>query len=96
MPQARFLEFVTREAQRFPGFHLIMGAAVDDLIEEDGVVTGVRYRAPDGQHVSSCAAHGWLRWALFQIAQIVGPGRHCHRNLVDDRRVVAAFDAETR
>ncbi len=50
MPQARFLEFVTNDAQCFSGFHLIMGATVEELNEEDGVVTGVRYRAHDGRH----------------------------------------------
>lgn len=46
--QARFLEFITEEAKRYPNFHLIMGAQVDELIEEGGVVRGVRYRGQDG------------------------------------------------
>lgn len=46
--QARFLEFLTEEAKRYPDFHLIMGAQMDELIEEDGVVRGVRYRGQDG------------------------------------------------
>jgi len=50
MPQARFLEFVANEAKRYPSFQLIMGAAVQELVEEDGVVGGVRYRAQDGWH----------------------------------------------
>src|SRR5213080_2580508 len=50
MPQTRFLEFMTSEAQRFPSFHLIMGARVEELIEEDGQAQGVRYRAHDGWH----------------------------------------------
>ena len=50
MPQARFLDFMTAEAQRFPTFHLVMGARVEKLIEEDGVVRGVQYRALDGWH----------------------------------------------
>lgn len=48
MPQARFLEFITAEAQRFPAFHLWMGARVDGLIEEKGAVCGVRYKADEG------------------------------------------------
>lgn len=50
MPQARFLDFITTEAQTFPAFHLRMNARVDGLIEEDGVVKGVRYKANDGVH----------------------------------------------
>lgn len=50
MPQARFLTFVTGQAQQFPTFHLRMGARVDALIEENGVVQGVQYHAADGVH----------------------------------------------
>jgi 2-polyprenyl-6-methoxyphenol hydroxylase-like FAD-dependent oxidoreductase len=50
MPQTRFLAFITSEAQRFPSFHLGMGARVEELLEEDGQVRGVRYRALDGWH----------------------------------------------
>jgi 2-polyprenyl-6-methoxyphenol hydroxylase-like FAD-dependent oxidoreductase len=50
MPQTRFLEFITSEAQRFPSFHLVMGARVEELLEEEGQVRGVRYRAHDGWH----------------------------------------------
>jgi 2-polyprenyl-6-methoxyphenol hydroxylase-like FAD-dependent oxidoreductase len=50
MPQARFLEFVTSEAKRFSCFHLIMGATVEELLEKEDVVKGVRYRARDGWH----------------------------------------------
>ncbi len=50
MPQTRFLEFVTGEAQRYPNFRLSMGARVRELVEEDGVIRGVRYEAEDGRH----------------------------------------------
>src|SRR6266704_6424895 len=50
MPQTRFLAFITSEAQRFPSFHLVMGARVEELLEEDGQVRGVCYRAHDGWH----------------------------------------------
>src|SRR5436309_4247073 len=50
MPQTRFLEFVTSEAQRFPSFRLVMGARVEELLEEDGRICGVRYRGHDGWH----------------------------------------------
>jgi 2-polyprenyl-6-methoxyphenol hydroxylase-like FAD-dependent oxidoreductase len=50
IPQAKFLEFITTEAQHYPEFRLVMGAQVDELIEEHGKVRGVRYRANDGWH----------------------------------------------
>ena len=50
MPQWDFLDFVTDEAERYPNFHLAMNAEVRELVEEDSVVTGVRYEAPDGTH----------------------------------------------
>ena len=50
LPQVSFLEFITREAQRYPHFQLVMGANVQALIEEDGAICGVRYRGRDGWH----------------------------------------------
>jgi len=48
MAQSKFLDFITAEAKRYPNFHLIMGAQVDELVEENGAVCGVRYRGQDG------------------------------------------------
>jgi 2-polyprenyl-6-methoxyphenol hydroxylase-like FAD-dependent oxidoreductase len=48
MPQWDFLDFVTDEARRYPNFELEMRAEVRGLVEEDGVVRGVRYETPDG------------------------------------------------
>lgn len=50
MPQARFLEWLAAQAARYRAFTLVMRADVRELIEEDGVVRGVRYKAPDGWH----------------------------------------------
>jgi 2-polyprenyl-6-methoxyphenol hydroxylase-like FAD-dependent oxidoreductase len=50
MPQTSFLEFVTGEAKRYPNFRVVMGARVRDLVEEDGLVRGVRYESEDGRH----------------------------------------------
>jgi 2-polyprenyl-6-methoxyphenol hydroxylase-like FAD-dependent oxidoreductase len=52
MPQTSFLEFITTEAGRYPNFRLVMGARVQELAEEDGVIRGVRYqsRERDGSH----------------------------------------------
>jgi 2-polyprenyl-6-methoxyphenol hydroxylase-like FAD-dependent oxidoreductase len=48
MPQVKFLEFITQEASQYPNFHLVMGANVQELIEENGVIQGVRYRRGGG------------------------------------------------
>ncbi|HEU0025870.1 MAG TPA: FAD-dependent oxidoreductase [Ktedonobacterales bacterium] len=48
IPQAVFLDFIAKEAQRFPQFRLLMGAQVVELIEEDGVIRGVRYQSHSG------------------------------------------------
>jgi 2-polyprenyl-6-methoxyphenol hydroxylase-like FAD-dependent oxidoreductase len=47
LPQARFLDFLAHEARQYPSFRLLMSATVRGLIEENGVVHGVRYRAAD-------------------------------------------------
>jgi 2-polyprenyl-6-methoxyphenol hydroxylase-like FAD-dependent oxidoreductase len=49
IPQWDFLNFLTCEATRYPGFHLLMNAEATELIEEDGVVRGVRVRSADGE-----------------------------------------------
>ncbi|MBA2679509.1 MAG: FAD-dependent oxidoreductase [Ktedonobacteraceae bacterium] len=48
--QASFLEFITQEASHYPNFRIVMSANVRQLIEQDGRVCGVRYRAHDGWH----------------------------------------------
>jgi 2-polyprenyl-6-methoxyphenol hydroxylase-like FAD-dependent oxidoreductase len=48
MPQTRFLEFLTAEANNYPHFEIALGARVQRLIEEDGVVRGVAYPGDDG------------------------------------------------
>ena len=48
LPQARFLDFLSGEAARYPAFKLVMGASVQRLVEENGTVVGVRYRDQAG------------------------------------------------
>jgi 2-polyprenyl-6-methoxyphenol hydroxylase-like FAD-dependent oxidoreductase len=50
VPQVRFLEFITREAAKYPCFKLVMHANVTQLLKENGTVRGVRYLTPDGAH----------------------------------------------
>lgn len=44
LPQTHFLELITEKAKRYPNFKLVMGANVQELIEENGMICGVRYR----------------------------------------------------
>ncbi len=48
MPQWEFLSFLAEQAKRYPSFALRMQAEITDLIEEGGVVTGLRAKTPDG------------------------------------------------
>ncbi|WP_414569835.1 FAD-dependent oxidoreductase [Nostoc sp. CCY 9925] len=50
LPQVKFLEFITQEAKKYPSFHLVMGANVQELITENAVIQGVRYRGGGGWH----------------------------------------------
>ena len=45
VPQANFLEFITSEAKKYPNFRLLLGASAQELIEDQEVVRGVRYRS---------------------------------------------------
>jgi 2-polyprenyl-6-methoxyphenol hydroxylase-like FAD-dependent oxidoreductase len=48
MPQWHFLDFLTREAARYPTFQLHRNAEVVAVDQTDGRVRGVVYRTPDG------------------------------------------------
>ncbi|WP_414576092.1 FAD-dependent oxidoreductase [Anabaena sp. CCY 9402-a] len=50
LPQVKFLEFITEEAQQYPNFQLVMGANVQEVIVENSVIQGVRYRGGGGWH----------------------------------------------
>ena len=56
MPQSRFLEFITEEAARYPHFKIVMGANVQQLLEEGGIVRGVAFPTEHGQ----CEVHAPL------------------------------------
>jgi 2-polyprenyl-6-methoxyphenol hydroxylase-like FAD-dependent oxidoreductase len=47
LPQVDFLNLITAEAAQFPSFRLVMQAEAKELLQENGVYTGVRYRTPD-------------------------------------------------
>jgi 2-polyprenyl-6-methoxyphenol hydroxylase-like FAD-dependent oxidoreductase len=50
VPQWDFLEFLTREATRFPTFRLVRNGEVTGLLDAGGVIRGVRYRDGAGEH----------------------------------------------
>jgi len=50
LPQRDFLAVVVEEAARHPSFRLLMGARVEELIEEDGAVRGVRFEKDGRPH----------------------------------------------
>jgi 2-polyprenyl-6-methoxyphenol hydroxylase-like FAD-dependent oxidoreductase len=49
MPQWDFLNFLAEKAKLYPQFHLRMESEVIELVEENGRVTGVRARTPQGE-----------------------------------------------
>src|SRR4051812_41036879 len=48
VPQWDLLNFLADFAQRYSTFTLMMRAEVVELLERDGVITGVRVQTPDG------------------------------------------------
>jgi 2-polyprenyl-6-methoxyphenol hydroxylase-like FAD-dependent oxidoreductase len=48
MPQWDFLNFLSREAGQYPAFNLRLGWEATGLIEENGIITGVRANTPSG------------------------------------------------
>ena len=48
MPQWDFLDFLAREAGRYPSFHFMMRAEATDLVEESGRMAGVHVTTPAG------------------------------------------------
>jgi 2-polyprenyl-6-methoxyphenol hydroxylase-like FAD-dependent oxidoreductase len=49
MPQWDFLNFIAEKGKAFSRFHLKMNAEVIDIVEENGLITGVRAKTPDGE-----------------------------------------------
>jgi 2-polyprenyl-6-methoxyphenol hydroxylase-like FAD-dependent oxidoreductase len=70
--QARFLEFITREAAKYPSFRLVMQAHVQRLVEEAGVVRGVGYLGPDGWHEVRSQLTVGADGRFSQVRQLAG------------------------
>ena len=47
MPQSKFLDFLAAEIAKLPSARIIMGATVQQLVEENSRVVGIRYRGSD-------------------------------------------------
>jgi 2-polyprenyl-6-methoxyphenol hydroxylase-like FAD-dependent oxidoreductase len=48
LPQVQLLELLAGEARRYPHFQLVLGASVQQLVEDSGTVRGVVYRDDEG------------------------------------------------
>jgi 2-polyprenyl-6-methoxyphenol hydroxylase-like FAD-dependent oxidoreductase len=73
MPQWEFLDFLKQHAERYPGFRLVMQAEVTELIEDDGIVTGLRARTLQGPvevHASLVVAADGRRSVIRQRASL--------------------------
>jgi 2-polyprenyl-6-methoxyphenol hydroxylase-like FAD-dependent oxidoreductase len=70
--QSRFLEFITAEATKYPEFRLVMHANVNQLIEEQGVVRGVRYSTPDGTQEVRAALTVGADGRFSQVRRLAG------------------------
>ena len=72
VPQAQFLEFITREAAKYPQFRLVLRAQVQQLVEEGGVVRGVRYVSPNGMHEVRAPLTVGADGRFSQLRQLAG------------------------
>lgn len=72
LPQVRFLEFITEQAKRYPNFQLVMGANVQELIEEDGKIKGVVYRGHGGWHEVKAQLTVGADGRFSRLRQLVG------------------------
>lgn len=48
MPQWEFLDFLRDEAEKFPGFRLLLNTEATGVLEQNGQVTGLRATTPEG------------------------------------------------
>jgi 2-polyprenyl-6-methoxyphenol hydroxylase-like FAD-dependent oxidoreductase len=73
IPQAKFLEFITNEAAKYPSFRLVMHGNVRKLVEENGVVRGVEYLgADDAWHEVRAALTVGADGRFSQLRQLAG------------------------
>ena len=90
MPQWDFLDFLARHARTYPSFELRMGCAATDLVESDGIVTGVRATTAERRAGGLGRAHRRRGRPALDAAPAIraagpGPGRADGRPLVQGR-----------
>jgi 2-polyprenyl-6-methoxyphenol hydroxylase-like FAD-dependent oxidoreductase len=84
VPQWDFLTLLADEARQYPHFRLVTRAECTGLVHEDGQVTGVRYRTPEGDHelrarltVAADGRHSTVRRAACPARRTTAISRSC-------------------
>lgn len=72
VPQSQFLEFLTGEAAKYPNFRLVMHGNVNQLVEEQGMVRGVRYATDEGVHEVRAALTVGADGRFSQVRRLAG------------------------
>jgi 2-polyprenyl-6-methoxyphenol hydroxylase-like FAD-dependent oxidoreductase len=72
IPQTKFLEFIAKEAGKYPEFRLKMTANVESLIEENGSVRGVRYLGSEGRHEVRAALTVGADGRFSKVRHLIG------------------------
>jgi 2-polyprenyl-6-methoxyphenol hydroxylase-like FAD-dependent oxidoreductase len=72
VPQARLIELLVAEAQRYPNFELRLGARAEELLEDNGEIRGVRYRSADGCHEVHAALVVGADGRFSKVRQLAG------------------------
>jgi 2-polyprenyl-6-methoxyphenol hydroxylase-like FAD-dependent oxidoreductase len=81
MPQWDFLNYLTEEGQRFPGFRLLMRYEATDLLQENSQIAGVKGKTPSGAFevrahltIGADGRHSVIRkQAGLQVEDLVAP-----------------------
>jgi len=81
MPQWDFLDYLTEQGRRFPGFRLLVQHEVTDLLQENGHIAGVKGKTPSGPFevrshltIGADGRHSVVRkQAGFQIEDLGAP-----------------------
>src|SRR5262249_2368103 len=72
VPQADLLEMLADVASTYPAFRLKTGARVEQLVEQDGRITGVRYRVQGDWHEIRAALVVGADGRFSRIRQLAG------------------------
>jgi 2-polyprenyl-6-methoxyphenol hydroxylase-like FAD-dependent oxidoreductase len=72
MPQAPLLELLAAEAARCPSFRLVRGARAEALLQEQGIVRGVRYQRGGRHHELRAALVVGADGRFSKVRQLAG------------------------